>query len=338
MPVCKGYQFMNNTYKELLDGLDNTPCQNSEFIEINKLQMAMVGPMDSQAYQYFWGCMKIYDAYGVNYFPKYLELYLGSYGDYSKGIAHRIHKDVQNGCMHSYSLRELIETLHFFGITTYQEIGLQDYERAMADAPVLYQLEQIELQQSRNEKRRKTIDAKINDYFNFGDFSESTFQNYLEKFTLKRTQKNISINEALKLAKEAPIQTYIVVFTRFGKVCYVGKTDNPLTYISLRHKKYEADGIFFDTVIRDYVDDLLLATMIYYDLPLDSMRTTKANRKYATIRQACFAYQKSESWSKKKILKAIESNKLRVIDMDLERSLIDKIELDRALRKSSHLL
>ncbi len=329
---------MEQTYQELLNELDDTPCQNSEFIEINKMGMLQVGPMDDQDYQYFWGCMKIYDAYGVNFFPQYLRLYLGFYGDYSKGIANWIHEDVQNGYRHLYSLKELVETLRFFGIASYQGISLQDFENALAEAPALYQSEQNELQQSRNEKRRKTIEAKVNDYFNFGDFSELTFRNYLEKFTFKRIQKSISIDDALKLAKEAPVQTYIVVFTRMGKVCYVGKTDNPLSYIGLKHKKFDADSVIFDTVDKDYVDDLLLAIMIFYDLPLNTMRTTKANRKYATIKQACFAYQKSESWPKKKVLKVIENSKLRVIDMDLERSLIDKIELERVLRKVSYLL
>ena len=114
---------MEQTYQELLNELDNTPCQNSEFIEINKMGMLQVGPMDDQDYQYFWGCMKIYDAYGVNFFPQYLRLYLGFYGDYSKGIANWIHEDVQNGYRHLYSLKELVETLRFFALPVIKELA-----------------------------------------------------------------------------------------------------------------------------------------------------------------------------------------------------------------------
>ena len=329
---------MELTYQELLNDLDDVYSQNSEFIEINKMKMVNAGPMNEQDYQYFWGCMKIYDAYGVNYFGAYLDLLLGFYGNYSNGIESWIKEDVR-GAWHNYSFIELVETLRFFGISSYQGISLQDFEKALAVSSTLYRSAEIELQHSREEKRKKTITTKVNDYFNFGDFSEFVFNNYLEKFTLNREKKSISIDDALKLAQESPVRTYIVVFSRLGQVCYVGKTDNPLSYIALKHKKFNADSVIFDAVDDiAYIDDLLLAIMIFYDLPLNTARTTKANRKYATIKQACFAYQKLESWPKKKILSVIENSKLRIIDMDLERSLIDKIELERALRKASYLL
>ena len=123
-----------------------------------------------------------------------------------------------------------------------------------------------------------------------------------------------------------------VIFYRDGKVCHVGKTDHLLKYIGDKSQKHNADSVFYHAANDEYVDDLLIAIMIYYDLSLSKVRPKKIHRKYATIQQACYAYRYADSVSKKVVLSMIDSNHLRTCEIDADKKLIDKTELEAAIR------
>lgn len=335
---------MEQTYQELLKSVSDYKCQNSAFIEINKRLMAQVD-LNEQDYDFFWGCMKLYEKLGVNYYESYLKARTGEHGDLSGGVEQWLKSyglsmsiweshNVNYYDTYSTQLDELIKTLSFFEINDYcgksllelnalQKETKIDWERAYGETTQLY---------AKNCLRSK--ESKANNYFNFGDFSETQFNAYVELFTTKcKSGNTMSIDEALRLAQNAPNRMYIVLFSCNGQVCYIGKTTQPLSYIGSRHKKIGADSAVFEAVPEDYADDVLLSTMIFYDLKLENARTTRANRKYATIQQACFAYKLLESFSRKKVLSAIRDHRLRVVDLYNGQALIDKIELERAIRK-----
>lgn len=70
---------------------------------------------------------------------------------------------------------------------------------------------------------------------------------------------------------------------------------------------------------------------VLYDIELDKIRPSVLNRKYTTIKQAAFAYKKSEEISRKFVLSAIKDSKMRTVVLTNGQVLIDKIMLHKAL-------
>lgn len=322
----------SETFYSLLEKIDNSPCENSEFIELNKIGMVEIGPMDVDDYQFFWGCMKLYDKFAINYFSYYLELRKGLFGDFSHGIFAWI--DPNSPGHSKETLENLVATLQFFNVEFYQGIPLQDFENALADYPLLKKLTQDRIAEENSKKREKTINEKVENYFNFSNFDNALFKQYLDIFTVHQVHKEVSLNAALIEAKAVPANTYIVIFYRDGKACYVGKTDHLLKYIGDKSQKHNADSVFYHVANDEYADDLLIAIMIYYDLSLSKVRPQKVHRKYATIQQACYAYRYADSVSKKVVLSTIDSNHLRTYEIDADKKLIDKTELEAAISGS----
>ena len=320
------------TYQSLLSKLDSAPCQNSEFIELNKIRMVECGPLDDQDYMYFWGCMKLYEEYDVNYFAYYLDLLSGFFGDFSNGVDEWIN---DRYFRHDEDmLREFVCILRFFGIENYDGISFQE----LNDVLEKYKIHARKAQEKRSEeykiKAAKTIQKRIDDYFNFSDFDGASFKNYLDEFTVKRVHKEVLLDEALIEAKTAPENTYIVILYKNGKACYVGKTEHLMKYIGDKSQKYDADSVFYHVADPEYVDDLIIAIMIYYDLSLSSVRPKKVHRKYATVQQACNVYWHADNVRRKKVLSAIESNYIRTYEINEDKKLIDKTELERVIRSS----
>lgn len=325
------------TLKELVFEVGNAPCHCSKFIEINKWEMVEIGAMDDFDYEIFWDCMKVYEACGINYFPQYIYLRKGFYGDFTQGI---------EAWFNSYSIMgyrpdaekffELVDVLRFFEISSYCGIDFLEYEKACQQAHGLYQVATDNEMQRRKEKGEETIRKRIENYFNFDDYSERKFED-LSRNIIKRQEKSISINEALALARFAPQNTYIVILKKDNRVCHIGKTERPLSYIGTHQKKFDADSAHFEIVDTDYVDDLIVSMRVLYDVELDKIRPSLLNRKYATIKQAIFAYKRSEGISRKLIISAIQKQKLRTVALENGQVLIDKIALHRALYPSKNI-
>lgn len=332
-----------HTYKELLEGLDeDTPRFSGEFIEATKFDLIQVIITD-EVCKIFWECMRLYNAYGFNYFQMYLRVAGGEFGDFSKGLEHwrsHYHSSGYWECQKDYGtnqllaeLTSLIESLRFFGCDDYQGLCIADLEKMLQQIPSVCQAAYTDLVRKRADKGEQTKKAKVESYYNFDRFEENKFNSYVERCTAKcKSGKDFSIDDALRIAQDAPQQMYVVILKRQGKACYIGKTQKLLEYIGMRHKKVGADGVSFEVVDADYVDDVLLATMIFYDFPLDHTIITKANRKYTTIKQACFAYMQSESLPRKAILHAIQTGNLRVIEFKHDQEIVDKLALEKALR------
>ena len=154
----------NHTYQDLLDSLDHDfACQNSEFIEINKQNMIFVhlGELD---YRFFWGCMKLYDALGFNYFQLYLAIVKREFGNFSGGIEHWM--DCSYGYSqpsgdHDYSqaydcLSLLIEALRFFGLDCYDGMSILELQTVFQALPILRKAAYQTVLQQRIEKGQQT--------------------------------------------------------------------------------------------------------------------------------------------------------------------------------------
>lgn len=350
---------MDITYKKLLATLDNVPCQNSEFIELNKYAMCSIWNLDysfnthytlnKTDYDFFWGCMKIYDAYRVNYFMEYLKITSRYYGDFSRGINKWI-QDFSEELMMSESeiieydywfstyceyLEEICTTLKFFEFEHYGGVTLACLQTLLKEAPNQRRLKLNKIMQQHEVETQLRIESKIEKYFNFQNFSEKKFVDFVESCTTKhKNSSGISIDDAIKLAQEAPEYTYIVILSKAGKVIFAGKTRKLLIYLGNCSRKYEADSVFFEVVEENYASDVLFATILYFNLPLETVHITNTNRKYTTLKQACFAYRKSENIPRKEIQNAIRMYKVSpVITLPSDNIVYDKIELEKAVQK-----
>ena len=130
-----------------------------------------------------------------------------------------------------------------------------------------------------------------------------------------------------------PIDTYAVVLKEDGKICHIGKTQKPLSYIGLHYKKHNADTAFFETVDIDYIDDLILAVKIISKIPLAGVHILATNRKYTTMDKAVFSYKHVGCLSKKEIINAIINSNTWRMALENGNWLIDKIQLHRILKK-----
>lgn len=321
----------DTTLKELVLEVGNASCHCNKFIEINKFGMVEIGAMDDFDYEIFWDCMKVYEAYGINYFPQYVYFCNGFYGDFTQGIEAWFNSHSFMGYRpDAEKFFELVDVMRFFNVPSYCGIDFSGYEEACQEARGLYQVATDNEMQRRKEKGEETIRKRIESYFNFDNYSETQFSE-LFRSLITRQEKSISINEALALARFAPQNTYIVILKKDNRVCHVGKTERPLAYIGTRQKKFDADSAHFEIVDTDYVDDLIVSMRVLYDVELDKIRPSLLNRKYATIKQATFAYQRSEGIPRKLVISAIQNQKLRTVGLDNGQVLIDKIALHKAL-------
>lgn len=347
---------MDTTYKELLATLDDAPRLNNEFIELNKYGMCTMFygaglqsfgyHLSEQDCSFFWGCMKIYDAYHTNYYDGYLKMVLGYFGDFSNGMGRWHHgfeasregasrNRIDAGRYDDYceNLESLCTNLRFFGMESYGDLSLHALEQFLLDAPrELAALTEDDRWESK-ERYKQLVAEKQETYFNFGDFSDRKFKGYVEACTTK--QKNggdISVDEAIQLAQEAPNCMYIVTLSKNGDVIFAGKTSKLLAYLEKYSRRYEADSASFEAIDEDYVRDVLLATIFFFDLPLDTVRVNSYNRKYTTLSKACFVYKRSDGIPRKEVLAAIRAHKLRPIELPSGDIVYDKIALERALR------
>ncbi len=320
----------DKTYRDLLQGLGNGIRPNNKFIEINKFRIIQA-ELNDQDYEIFWDCMKLYDAYGINYFSAYLNLILGSYDSFSDGIESWFRLP-DHWCYHTDSeFLNLVNVLHFFCIQSYQGISISDFDSAAANIGSLYRNAITHKMNIRKAKSLAGVKQKVSHYFNFDNYSESDFGTLFHLFTQVNNDHSISIDEAMVMAQQAPHQMYVTIFKKDNHILYISKTTRLLQHIGDVRKRTNADSVRFTAIDPEYVDDLLISLKILYDLPLNKIRPSVKNRKYATVNQAIFAYKQAESIPKKKVLAAIERGRLRVIDLGNGQELIDKIELHRAL-------
>lgn len=322
----------DRTYEDLLSDLDDGFHPNNTFVEINKFDMIQ-DTLDDYDYEVFWKCMKLFSAYGKNYFKEYLSLKLGRYDSFFDGIEHWFYC---HGlwCQHTdVEFLNLVRILHFFCISSYYGIPISDFDTAAAKVDSIYQRVLANESEQHKANSRAGAERRISSYFNFDNYSETTFKHLFDGIISDECNHSISIDEAIVLARQAPLQMYVVIFKKGGKVNYVAKTEHLLQYIGTTHKRLNADSVRFSPVNPEYADDLLISLKVFYDLPLDHIRPSVANRKYGTVNQAIFVYKRAESIPKKKVLAAIEDNHnhLRVIDLGNGQELIDKIKLHRVL-------
>lgn len=218
----------------------------------------------------------------------------------------------------------------FFDIDYYGDIPFSEFERYANIAHSLY--EAAKEQRWENEKLASAagINAATEKYFNFDQYVESEFNEIADRLVLKQ-KSGTSIDEILAYSKAYPKDTYIVVLKRGKKVCYIAQTASPLQIIGSHHKKLNADSACVDVVNPAYADDLVLYLKLFYDLVGERATIHTGNRKYGTLKKAVFAYNRGEGIPKKKIMAAIERDKVRTYELTGGMVLVDKIDLHRAL-------
>lgn len=261
---------------------DGAFVPNNKFIEINKRSIIH---LDIPDYDFFWGCMKLFDTYGINYFDKYMDIVTGRFGDFSDGLESWLASfgmslngmECFNNQILNYHCRlsELIEWLHFFDISYYQGISVLTLEALLKRTPELYREAYSTLSKQYKVRREIKKNSKIDSYYNFKDFSILDFSKYIEKFTKYKGRNIVTIDDALNIAKSIPKYPYVVLLLKDNQICFIGKTENLLQYIGSKNKKYMADSVIFEKVDKTYVDDVLLAIKMFFNYPLDGARITK---------------------------------------------------------------
>lgn len=327
----------DKTLKELVLEVGNISCNYNRFIEMNKFSMVQMGAMDDFDYGIFWDCMRVYEAYGNNYFGYYYLFCTGYYGDFTYGLEAWCESDSPRGYRLDIGYRnnaedffELVDVMRFFNVSSYCGIDFSEYENACQWIYGLERKVRDNEMRHRNEKRKKTIAERMENYFNFDNYSEEEFEE-LSRSLIEEQKKSIAINEALALAHSVPQNTYIVILKKDNNICHIGKTKQLLSYLGMNQKKYEADSAYFEIVDADYIDDLIISMKVLYDVEIDKIRPSKLNRKYATDKRAIFAYNYSEGIPIKVIKSAIQNQELHAVVLANGQVLIDKIALHRAL-------
>lgn len=321
----------DKTLNDYLSEIGDTPCHSSEFIEINKRGMVTVGVMDDADYEIFWKCMRVYESLGINYFADYIYLCQAYYGDFSHGIEHWFNdKSFMGMRPDSKTFREFVEKLLFFDIKSYHGIPLSEYEKAYQKADIFYYRSTENEKQRHQEKANKTISDKIKNYYNYDTFSEKVFSD-LSETLIKDLEKNLTINEALQLARSASANTYIVVLKNNKGICHIGKTKQPFSYIEKQQKNFDATSAYFKIIDSNYIDDIVVYFRILYDVELDKIHLSNSNRKYATVKQAIYAYSRTEGITSKQIMLILDNHRLRTVPIKYDQVLIDKLALAKAL-------
>ena len=142
--------------------------------------------------------------------------------------------------------------LKFFGMGKYGERSISELEDMLIHAPESYRVLYNEMLQQRGREKQSEKENKVKNYFNFDEFSKKQFNEFVDDCITKHKSGSImSIDDALKLAQNAPQRTYIVIFSSVGKVCHIGKTEQPLSYIGLQHKKIEQTVLYLRRLMKD---------------------------------------------------------------------------------------
>lgn len=327
----------DKTYKDLLRNMGTDSLRRSDqFLRVNARYISDLDFTD-QKIQLFWDCMALYDVYGENYFSGIVELFdlsagfEGPYGPFDGGIDTWFEEEPNRFAHSKEKFLRLVNLLHFFELESFQGIPFSAFEeRAKTIDAIMRQVEDRKAEERRLKKQLNT-EQKVERYFNFGDFSETDFQKYLDRLLKNQQSGKLSIDQVLGIAKNFPQNTYIMTFETGGAVSYIGKTTRLLDYLGEIQKKTGADHVSFADVDPAYVDDLLAAFQIACGYSLSKDLPTSANRKYGALSNAIFAYERSENIRKKTVMKAIQDSGLPIYDVFNGKLLVDKLALHRVL-------
>ena len=277
--------------------------------------------------------MDVYSVTGKNYFANYFNLKYrlsDEIWDFSDGIEAWFSTSHHGHYGTADEFLDLVDCLRFFDIAYYDDISFSEFERYASMAHALYEAAEKHRIESDKLANSESVNTAIERYFNFDQYTESVFNELADRLILKQ-KTGTSIDELLTYSKAYPKDTYIVVLKRGKKVCYVARTTSPLQVIGSHHKKMMADSACVDVVDPFYADDLVLYLKLRYDLVGERATIYTGNRKYGTLKRAIYAYSHDEGMPKKRIMAAIEREKVRTYELSGGMVLVDKLELHRAL-------
>lgn len=323
----------DKTLFELQAELGSLPARNNDFLRQNAFLLGSIASWRNYSLDVFWACMDIFESTGINYFTDYYDIvyYSHSEWNFSKGIeawfsTPRMQGDYPSVAEFTY----LVDCLRFFNIGTYYDIPFPEFEKYASKAYALYYAAEDARKVASDAKSVANKQEKIDRYFNFDNYVEAEFSVLAEKLILNQ-KTGTSIDEVLTYSKVYPKDTYIVVLKQGKSICYIGKTTSPLQTIATHHKKLMADSACINAIDPLYADDLVLHLKLFYGHVSERAVIYAGNRKYGTLKKASFAYNRGEGISRKKIMAAIERERVRTYELTNGMIIVDKLELHRAL-------
>lgn len=329
----QGNNIFKKRYYELLEEIGDYCCQNIEFFEQNYRIVQCMG-MNSEDIKIFYGCMNIYDVYGINYFQYYWNLKICAYGDYSNGIISGIN---DNSCFpKNYpekELCELIDVLRFFSIKEYHGIPYAEFEAAYSKVYFLcIEAKEEEKKQSalRNQRNKENF---IHNYFNYNSFSENEYTDEFLCVIEHCMSHKISVSEAMQMTQNYKPSPYVVVFMDDNRVVSIRKATRLFSCIERHSGRNNINNVYFQPISDQYIDDIVVDLLLHYELPIPETYPNYKNQKYATLKNAVSAYKMQYNLTKKQIMLAIENHNVRLIEIGFDRYLINKHELYLAINK-----
>lgn len=329
--MCQDNIF-EKTYAELVEELGDYCCQNVDFFleGCDSIRSIYMNEDDARV---FFGCMNIYDVYGVNYFHYYLALKRDAYGDFSHGIVRGIGSNHSHFQMDSseYQLKELIDVLRFFSISEYQGVPYEEFEAAYSNAFALCMDAERERKKQSAIVKQKQRERLCNNYFNYDNFSEAAYNKELQSVLEQCQRQKKTLNEALEMTQACPSQSYIVVFMQDDQVVSISQASLLFACIERKSGTGNINHVYFKPVSSKYIDDIVLDLYLHYGLPIPRTYPCYRNQKYATVKNAVSAYTEKYNISKKALMYAIKMYNVQLIKVEFNRLLINKKELYRAI-------
>ena len=335
---------MKKSYLEMLDTTKSEErAKKVEFLKSNGVHLIVGMYPDDVDYEFFVGCMEIFEHTGVNYFNDYKKLILNhQYRTLEKGIRHYISSfdyyvsdkmDIRYLNNYKKEILETIEIMNFFNIEKFNDTSIDQYMEFYNNSDIEWQ----ELRKEELNKRKINADVALdkmkNTYFNFDNFNndrfESIFKECIKDMDMGKNLYTLDevININVNLDKN---KTFIVFLRKNNKVCFVGRTTNLLNYIGLKSKEYDADRVAFYAVDREYIDDIYIKALIEFDIAIvGAIRNT--NRKYISLSSAKRIFKELYKINLVHIKKIISRYGIEKF-MIGETVFLDKIELDKAVK------
>ena len=341
--------YTTKKFNELLDPLKSEKrAKKLEFFKENEIVLYNGMQGNEMDYEIFIGCMEIYENTGINYFYDFDYLRLKSqYGLMDSSLKkyiqnweyniNTIKDEVLDDYLEKYhiDIEKTMQLMKFFNIENLYGKTIKKYEEIYNNAEMELKSLKQEIHNNKRVYKEEYTNGLIESYFNFENFNNEEFNRIFNNcisdinmggniYTLNEI---INININLDKSK-----TFIVFLRKNNNVCFIGKTVNLINYIGNKNKEYNADSVAFYEIDNDYIEDIYIKALIYFDMVVNYNGIVKlSNRKYISLSIAKKVYKELYRINLTHIKKIITKYNLeRFIIGDT--IVLDKIELDKATR------
>ena len=294
-------------------------------------------------YEFFVGCMEIYENTDVNYFYDFEYLRLKCQYETNEPSIRGYLQRLDYNCItitdeyldkYRKDVEKTIQLMEFFNIGNLYGITIEKYKELYKNADVEWKILKQEISNNKKSSKEEHTDKLIESYFNFGEFNNKKFESIFNDCIkdIDMGKNTYTLNEIIDMNINLDKSKIFLVFLRKNnKVCYIGKTVNLISYIGNKNKEYNADSVAFYEIDSEYIDDIYVKSLIYFDMIAYNGVVKSSNRKYISLSMAKRVYKEMYRINLTHIKKIISK-------YDLERFIIgdtivlDKIALNKATR------